>query len=111
MRNFWGGFSYAKRGFLIGFFLFLAGIVYILVRTISSYDGTCGIGILFFGSPQPCNYLEYLIWSFKLVFFLEAPIVVLTYWLTILLVLLVPALIGYVMDKSKKQDSAVTPNS
>ena len=100
LKTKWAGASYAKKGFYIGLGVIVLMLGYFMVAPLFSYDGTCRSLGLFFGSTGPwsCSFAEHYRRSVD-----WTVILLLVFWWAPILILLVPTLIGFVIDKLIKR--------
>jgi hypothetical protein len=71
----------------------------IVVQIAFAYDGTCGGFIPFLAGPKPCSFWEYISGSVLLV----ALILWDEYWPLVLALLVVPASVGYLIDRQAQK--------
>jgi len=87
-RYFWRGLC----GAIAVLSFFAIGSV---VQIAFSYDGKCGGLIPFLAGPRPCSFLEYVSGGVLL----SISILWGTYWPLVLVLLVVPASVGYLLDR------------
>ena len=93
LKNFWQGLRYIKKGLLLGIIFLLLYIIYLTISGTHKPQLTCIGGAA--GAPPPlgarqCSTIDYLISSLNLYTIAFA-----------ILIVLIPILIGYLIDKSK----------
>lgn len=73
--------------------------IWIVTQIAFSYDGKCGGLLPFLASPRPCSFWEYVSESVRLTVLIlwEA------YWPVVLALLLVPASVGYLLDRQAQK--------
>jgi hypothetical protein len=90
--------QYFRLGVRVSCYVVLFAVVIELMR---SYDGPCGLGWPGLSSaPQTCSFLDRVSFSFTLYF-----MVAIVYWpilLVILGILLIPPLIGHMIDRQRE---------
>jgi hypothetical protein len=91
-RYFWWGL-YGGLAVLSSF------AIAIVVQIAFAYDGTCGGFIPFLAGPKPCSFWEYISGSVLLVVLILWD----EYWPLVLALLVVPASVGYLVDRQAKK--------
>ena len=91
------GGRYLRRGFLVaaGLILCLA-IAYIVLMGLS-YDGKCGGFFPGLSGRRPCSLSEYMFGEVVAMSFVLG----FAYWPVVLMLLIVPPLIGYLLDRKR----------
>ena len=101
MKNFFKKLKYWQIGFLVGIAILLILFFYIVIIISGSYDGKCGISLFpTLGSRYQCGFFEYLWQSLGF----DLTLIALFGWWIILLIVAVPTLIGFIIDKFRKKD-------
>jgi hypothetical protein len=77
----------------VGIFLLIA--IALLVRIGFSYDGQCGGFLPWLAGPRPCPLWEYVAGNMLLI----AVLLGATYWPLALALLLLPPVVGYLLDR------------
>jgi hypothetical protein len=89
--------KYLVVGLLIDAALLVAALVAIVIYSASSYDGRCGLGIIFGSGRHPCSRLEH---TLELSFLLIVVLSVYGWW-AILPVLIAPPLAGFLWGQRR----------
>ena len=98
--------KYWQKGFSIGIALWLFGLLCLLLQFLSWYHGECGelsiLPAIGSGNPYHCSFIAYAI--------IESPFFILRvlgfiekFWPVVLAVLIIPVLIGAMIDKAFAQ--------
>jgi hypothetical protein len=89
---------YFLRGVYVACGIFLCIAIVLLVRIGFTYDGKCGGFFPALAGPRPCSLAEYVFGNLLLFALLLGA----TYWPLVLALLLVPPLVGYLLDRRAK---------
>lgn len=86
---------YLRRGLYVTLAILLCVALVLLVRIGLSYDGICTSAIPEVGAPTPCSFWQYV--SRNTILF--GLILAAVYWPLLLVIVLLPPLIGYLIDR------------
>lgn len=92
----------ARRPYLVRGIYVTCGIVLLVViaalsQLALSYDGTCGGFLPALAGPRPCSFWKYAFENLLLYAIFPGN----TYWPAVLVLLLVPPIVGYVLDRRR----------
>jgi hypothetical protein len=94
-RYFWWGLCGALA--VLSFF-----VIALVVQFAFSYDGKCGGLMPFLAGPRPCSFWEYISGAVLLAVLILWG----TYWPFVLALLVVPASVGYLLDRRVQKRAA-----
>lgn len=86
---------YLRRGLYVTCAIILCVALVLLVRIGLSYDGICTSAIPEVAAPRPCSFWQYVTRN-AILFGL---ILAVAYWPLLLMIVLLPPLIGYLVDR------------
>lgn len=90
---------YALRGLYVALAVLLCSTLVLLVRIGLAYDGMCTSAIPEVGTPTPCSFWQYLSRNAVLLCLILAA----THWRVVLATVLLPPIVGYVIDRRNRQ--------
>jgi hypothetical protein len=96
IKKYWHELTYYKKGILISIILLVVGWILLILIISLNYNGNCAI------PKAKCSFVEYLIDSLYL-FSLRTFFGL--WWMT-LLILLIPPLIGNIIDKNETKQKS-----
>ena len=94
---FWNKRKSWQKGSLIGALLLFLGLIYLISSTALGYRGQCGGLFPFLAGSRDCSFFEY----FKGNLFFGLAIILYEFWWAVLLVIFIPAFIGYLINKKR----------
>ena len=89
-----------KIGLAIGIAIPAAGVLWEVLSVVDSDTGFCGGGMFFGGTRHPCSMWEHVSRRLELGFVLTLGF----FWWAILLVLFIPTLIGFLIDRAVRAE-------
>ena len=98
IKKYWQNLKYWKKGFFIGVLLLIISFLYVIINISTYYNGKCGGYIPFLSAPYSCSYFKYIVSELNFTFL----VLIAEFWWAFVLVILIPILIGSLMDKYKK---------
>lgn len=97
--------QYFLRGVFVAGGMVLCAATFLLVLFGLSYDGKCGGFLPALAGPKPCSFFEYVFGNALLSVLLLMP----TYWPLVLAVLVLPPLVGHLLDR--RASAAARPST
>lgn len=91
LKSFWQRLKYWQKGFLIGILLVLSLLLFLILIAVLRYDGKC-VSLL---ESYNCSFIEHMRNGFMPWGMMYVP----EFWMLLLIIILITALIGYYIDK------------
>jgi len=99
IKTFWQNRKSWQKGLLISSALLFLNFLYLFVSLSLGYDGKCGGLLPFLAGSHECSFFEYLQQAFSFSFI----IILVEFWWIIIPVIILPILIGWLIDRVQKR--------